>query len=89
MIYFIYIINYQCITVPAIWSDHAKALMREACTRAGIIQPHDPLDRLTLISEPEAAALYCERKCDISNLKHDDKFMIIDAGGGTVDLIIQ
>ncbi|CAO3612140.1 unnamed protein product [Cunninghamella blakesleeana] len=77
-----------CITVPAIWSDQAKALMREACTRAGIIQSHDPLDRLTLISEPEAAALYCERKCDISNLKHDDKFMIIDAGGGTVDLII-
>ncbi|CAO3643030.1 unnamed protein product [Cunninghamella echinulata] len=77
-----------CITVPAIWSDQAKALMREACVKAGIIHHRDPLDRLTLISEPEAAALYCERKCDISNLKHDDKFMIIDAGGGTVDLII-
>ncbi|KAI8341202.1 hypothetical protein BC941DRAFT_493144 [Chlamydoabsidia padenii] len=77
-----------CLTVPAIWSDHAKAMMREAVIKAGIVEPDDPLDRLTLISEPEAAALYCERKCDMSNLKHDDKFMIIDAGGGTVDLIV-
>ncbi|KAI8077866.1 uncharacterized protein BX664DRAFT_369526 [Halteromyces radiatus] len=77
-----------CLTVPAIWSDHAKAMMREAVIKAGMIQMDDPLDRLTLISEPEAAALYCEQKCDMSNLKHQDKFMIIDAGGGTVDLII-
>lgn len=63
-------------------------MMREAAMKAGIIQLDDPLSRLTLISEPEAAARYCERKCDMSNLKHNDKFMIIDAGGGTVDLIV-
>ncbi|CAO3594608.1 unnamed protein product [Absidia cylindrospora] len=77
-----------CLTVPAIWSDQAKAMMRQAAVKAGIIELTDPLSRLTLISEPEAAALYCERKCDMSNLKHRDKFMIIDAGGGTVDLIV-
>ncbi|RUP50449.1 hypothetical protein BC936DRAFT_139040 [Jimgerdemannia flammicorona] len=78
----------QCLTVPAMWSDRAKSVMREAVLMAGIIGPNDHRDRLTLISEPEAAALYCEKKCEQFNLKHGDRFMICDAGGGTVDLIV-
>ncbi|KAG0178844.1 Heat shock 70 kDa protein 12A [Apophysomyces sp. BC1021] len=76
------------LTVPAIWSDQAKAIMRSVFSRAGIIGSEDPPDRLTMISEPEAAALYCERKYNAWNLQHGDRFMIVDAGGGTVDLII-
>jgi len=53
-----------------------------------LILEDDHRDRLMLISEPEAAALYCEKKCDQFNLKHNDRFMICDAGGGTVDLIV-
>jgi hypothetical protein len=77
-----------CLTVPAIWSDRAKTTMREAAIRSGIISRDDPVERLILISEPEAAALYCEKRSDSWNLQHGDKFMIVDAGGGTVDLIV-
>lgn len=77
-----------CLTVPAMWSDRAKAIMRESAIKAGLISPSDHRDRLMLISEPEAAALYCEKKCEQFNLRHGDRFMICDAGGGTVDLIV-
>ncbi|KAI8081766.1 uncharacterized protein BX664DRAFT_341244 [Halteromyces radiatus] len=77
-----------CLTVPATWSDQAKAVMREAAIMAGMIDRNDPLERLSLISEPEAAALYCQKTCDQFNLVHGQRFMICDAGGGTVDLIV-
>ncbi|KAI9250218.1 hypothetical protein BDA99DRAFT_564186 [Phascolomyces articulosus] len=78
-----------CLTVPAVWSDKAKHLMRQASIKAGLISASDPLDRLILISEPEAAALYCEETMsDQIQLKDKDRVMICDAGGGTVDLIV-
>ncbi|KAI8372829.1 uncharacterized protein BYT42DRAFT_578166 [Radiomyces spectabilis] len=77
-----------CVTVPAIWSDKAKAAMREAVIKAGIIERDDDPRRLVLVSEPEAAALYCEQKYHAWNLGHQDKFMVLDAGGGTIDLIV-
>ncbi|KAF9574657.1 hypothetical protein EC968_005887 [Mortierella alpina] len=77
-----------CLSVPAMWSDHAKAMMRQAALQAGMITPFDPPHRLLLISEPEAAALYCEKKCDQFSIGHGQRFMICDAGGGTVDLIV-
>lgn len=67
------------ITVPAIWSDKAKQQTRQAAFSAGI----NP-DSLTLITEPEAAALYCATLCDEVDLEIGDRFMICDAGGGTV-----
>ncbi|RUO96982.1 hypothetical protein BC936DRAFT_141178 [Jimgerdemannia flammicorona] len=77
-----------CLTVPAMWSDKAKNSMRQAAVKAGLISADDHPDRLMLISEPEAAALYCEKHCEQVNLTHGDRFMICDAGGGTVDLIV-
>ncbi|KAI8604209.1 hypothetical protein EDD21DRAFT_301152 [Dissophora ornata] len=77
-----------CLTVPAMWTDAAKGVMRQTAIQAGLIQPNDPAHRLLLVSEPEAAAMYCERKCEQFNLRHGDRFMICDAGGGTVDLIV-
>lgn len=73
--------------MPAIWTDEAKACMREAVIQAGLIEHDDPLQRLELISEPEAAAAYCENKYHSWNLTNGNIFMIVDAGGGTVDLI--
>jgi len=69
------------LTVPAIWSDNAKALTREAAERAGI-----PPDRLELVTEPEAAALFCATKNLEMGLQPGDRFMVCDAGGGTVVL---
>ncbi|KAF9170545.1 Heat shock 70 kDa protein 12A [Mortierella sp. AD011] len=77
-----------CLTVPAMWSDKAKDVMRKATVRAGLISGDDHPDRLILVSEPEAAALYCEKACKQYDLGHGDRFMICDAGGGTVDLIV-
>ncbi|KAI9231271.1 MAG: hypothetical protein BYD32DRAFT_431215 [Podila humilis] len=77
-----------CLTVPAMWSDKAKGVMRRAAIQAGMIKKNDKEDRLMLVSEPEAAALYCERRCNEYDLTHGDRFLICDAGGGTVDLIV-
>ncbi|KAG2176262.1 hypothetical protein INT43_005496 [Umbelopsis isabellina] len=77
-----------CLTVPAMWSDRAKAKMRTAAIEAGLIASSDPLDRLMITSEPEAGAIYCEKYCQEANMVPGDRFMICDAGGGTVDLIV-
>jgi len=67
------------ITVPAIWKDSAKSLTRQAAVRAGI-----PQNRLDLITEPEAASLYCATICREVDLRDGDRFLVCDAGGGTV-----
>jgi Hsp70 protein len=67
------------ITVPAIWTDRAKDLTRQAASRAGI-----PEDKLILVTEPEAAALYSATTGDQLDLQVGDSFIICDAGGGTV-----
>ncbi|KAF9186891.1 hypothetical protein BGZ50_002235 [Haplosporangium sp. Z 11] len=77
-----------CLTVPAMWSDRAKHVMRLAAVRAGMIKEDDPAHRLIIVSEPEAAAMYCQSKGDQFNLQKHDRFLICDAGGGTVDLIV-
>jgi molecular chaperone DnaK (HSP70) len=68
------------VTVPAIWKEKAMDLTRKAASKAiGATE-----DRITLIREPEAAALYCATICEEVGLESDDYFMVCDAGGGTV-----
>ena len=67
------------LTVPAIWSDKAKDLTKQAAYKAGIQRRN-----LVLITEPEAAALYCATLCKEVDLNAGDRFLICDAGGGTV-----
>lgn len=69
------------IGVPPIWSDGAKDLTVTAAERAGI-----PRKDLSLISETEAAALYCSIACrdELDNFYVGSRFLICDAGGGTV-----
>ncbi|KAL2838888.1 hypothetical protein BJY01DRAFT_219624 [Aspergillus pseudoustus] len=73
------------LTVPAIWNDAGKAATRAAALQAGFLRDEND-NRLTLISEPEAAALFCA-KTGLLNLKVGDAILIVDCGGGTVDLI--
>ncbi|XP_021364095.1 heat shock 70 kDa protein 12A-like [Mizuhopecten yessoensis] len=79
------------LTVPAIWNLKAKQFMREAAHKAGIED-----GQLTLALEPEAASLYC-RKVPSSVVRADDgpsianfqagaKYLIMDLGGGTIDI---
>jgi hypothetical protein len=67
------------LTIPAIWSDKAKDATRQVAEKAGI-----PMDRMILITEPEAAAQYCATTCLEVNLRPGDHFLVCDAGGGTV-----
>jgi hypothetical protein len=73
------------LTVPAIWNDAGKAATRAAAIQAGFLRD-DNDNRLTLITEPEAAAMFCS-KTGLLNLKIHDAVLIVDCGGGTVDLI--
>lgn len=73
------------VTVPAIWSDLAKDKTKKACEQAsGISASKQPVH---LISEPEAAAIYALHGLDPHGLKVGDTIVVVDAGGGTVDLI--
>ncbi|OAQ70708.1 Hsp70 family protein [Pochonia chlamydosporia 170] len=67
------------VSVPAVWSDAAKNATLQAAKSAGI-------HPVTLIKEPEAAALHIVKSLDFS-IKKGDAFVVCDAGGGTVDLI--
>ncbi|KAM0285774.1 hypothetical protein ACHAQH_001235 [Verticillium albo-atrum] len=74
-----------CVTVPAIWSDLAKDKTRQACQKAsGLVATRSPI---YLVSEPEAAAIYTLHGLDPHGLKVGDTIVVVDAGGGTVDLI--
>ncbi|GES97260.1 hypothetical protein GLOIN_2v1881616 [Rhizophagus clarus] len=75
------------LTVPAEYSENDKAIMRECTFNAGLIS--DKLsESLQFTTEPEAAAIYCM----YSSLREHKltepgtTFMIVDCGGGTVDL---
>ena len=82
-----------CVTIPAIWDDADRSLMRRAAVEAGF-----PDQRLLLVHEPEAAALQCrvhmarlpadrEGASSRYDLNSDGaRFMVVDCGGGTVDI---
>src|SRR5688572_17353611 len=73
------------VTVPAIWSDLAKDKTKQACERAlSLSEKGAPVH---LVSEPEAAAIYALHGLDPHGLKEQDTMVVVDAGGGTVDLI--
>lgn len=72
------------ITVPAIWTPRATQRTQRAFERAlgpGLANP------ILNISEPEAAANCILQRADDQIIRPDETFMVLDAGGGTVDLI--
>ncbi|KAK1240839.1 hypothetical protein MKX07_006272 [Trichoderma sp. CBMAI-0711] len=75
------------LTVPASWSEKAKMLTKSAAMDAGFAARS--IDRIMLISEPEAAAQLA-LKSSLHRLEDFVKpktgVMICDCGGGTVDI---
>ncbi|KAI5209900.1 hypothetical protein E4T39_00616 [Aureobasidium subglaciale] len=71
------------VTVPAVWSDAAKDATLKAAAKAGMGT------NMQMISEPEAAANYALNSIDRQRklLNASDTFIVLDCGGGTVDLI--
>ncbi|CAB4375392.1 unnamed protein product [Rhizophagus irregularis] len=75
------------ITVPAEYSEKDKGIMRECAHRAGLIKERESKN-LQFTTEPEAAAIYCmENSLKVHDLNTPQTtFMVVDCGGGTVDL---
>ncbi|KAF8470613.1 hypothetical protein BDZ91DRAFT_846944 [Kalaharituber pfeilii] len=73
------------LTIPAFWSDSLKVLTFKAANDAGIGLEYD--SSLQLISESEAAGLYCLTDVYPGIIKVGDTFVIADCGETTVDLI--
>ena len=71
------------ITVPAVWTEKARELTAQCAVDAGMGSE----EKLHLVSEPEAAAIYAISKFDQVNaggLEVGDPFMLCDAGGGYI-----
>ncbi|KAL0074788.1 hypothetical protein F4703DRAFT_1890952 [Phycomyces blakesleeanus] len=77
-----------CLTVPNLYSDNARLIMRRAVIEAGIVKKDDICDQLLIINESEAAGLWCEHISPNLDLTHDKYFMICDAGGYSVDVSV-
>ena len=76
------------VTVPAIWDEHQKSIMMEACIGAGLI--NDNTDKsLFFALEPEAASLYCSinKEIDRECFKEGEYYIVCDLGGGTGDIV--
>lgn len=72
------------LTVPAIWSDAAKDITRSALLEAPALR--SSAEVVELVSETEAAAMYSLAKLYPHGLEVGDGIVLVDAGGGTVDL---
>ena len=72
------------VTVPAIWNEYGKQFMRNCAKKAG-------MKKITIALEPEAASLTMFKDDNVDE-KYKEKgkiFMLIDAGGYTLDITIN
>ncbi|KAF0543534.1 actin-like ATPase domain-containing protein [Gigaspora margarita] len=77
------------LTVPVEFSEKKKGIMKQCAYNAGLIKTVSS-SNLKLITEPEAAAIYCMRSLkEFFRTEVGTSFLIVDIGGGTVDLTIR
>ena len=73
-----------CITMPVVTVEglegYDSILRNEVARAAGF--PADDREKLMLVAEPEAAAVYWQ----VQGLAPGARFTVVDAGGGTVDI---
>ena len=76
------------VTVPAIWDEHKKNIMMEACIGAGLVDRNTDKS-LFFALEPEAASLYCSinKEIDRDHFKMGEYYIVCDLGGGTGDIV--
>ncbi|KAF8331926.1 actin-like ATPase domain-containing protein [Cantharellus anzutake] len=75
------------LTVPATWNAKAYEIIRISAVQADL-GGHDWKNRLHIIAEPEAAAVYCATLTNLHQLHPNQNFMICCAGGGTVGVAV-
>eukprot|EP00903_Cladosiphon_okamuranus_P018735 g17245.t1 len=71
------------LTVPACCTLAAKNFMRDVAIKARLIQGRDDEEHLAIIDEPVAACLALEDSLD---WRVGNKYLVVDCGGGTVDI---
>ena len=77
--------------MPALWSEEHKQFMRKAAVQAGIIEDLSSANML-LCLEPEGASIQCREDAEDtvkSQIVKDSVVMVLDCGGGTVDIAIH
>ena len=76
------------VTVPAIWDEHKKGIMMEACIGAGLINNNTDKS-LFFALKPEAASLYCSinKEIDRKYFNKGEYYIVCDLGGGTGDIV--
>ena len=72
------------VTVPAIWNEYGKQFMRNCAKKAG-------MNKVLIALEPEAASLtmFKDDNVDQKYKERGKVFMLIDAGGYTLDITIN
>ncbi|KAG0566540.1 hypothetical protein KC19_7G071100 [Ceratodon purpureus] len=79
-----------CVTVPSIWDNGAKAMMKTCMTAAGLVNGVDGSPHpLIIVLEPEAASFFCHKSMSEQALRVGDKLLVADIGGGTSDIVVQ
>ena len=80
-----------CVTVPSIWDNAAKAVMKTCMTSAGLVDGVDGSRHpLIMVLEPEAASFFCHKvMSDEQVLRVGEKLLVADIGGGTSDIVVQ
>lgn len=79
-----------CITVPSIWDNYAKDMMKTCMIGAGLVNGDDGSPHpLNMVLEPEAASFHCHKVTSQYTLEVGDKLLVADIGGGTSDIVVQ
>ncbi|KAF9925411.1 hypothetical protein FBU30_004794 [Linnemannia zychae] len=79
---------HYCVTIPKSWGRPTQGLIVNCYVEAGII-PRIQAPNIAIITEAEAAAVYCREHCvETDILKDGELFMICDAGGWTTQITV-
>ncbi|RIB03890.1 hypothetical protein C2G38_734848 [Gigaspora rosea] len=73
--------------VPAEWGPHTKAIMRGCAYEAELL--NESIESHLEFTTEQAAALHCLSSIQEHGLKEGDTFLVVDCGGGTVDLTMR
>ena len=74
------------LTVPAIWTDQARLFMREAMAATGLMSSSSFDSKIQICLEPEGAALHCFHEIKEWKVMENQRFLVVDVGGGTADI---
>ncbi|KAG9291208.1 hypothetical protein G9A89_021710 [Geosiphon pyriformis] len=76
------------LTVPAEWNLNTRTVLRTAAFNAGLLDSLRSRN-LEFTTEPEAAAIHCLSVLKEHKLGPGANFMVVDCGGGTVDITVR